>query len=170
MPPPGIHIRTTKDPADPQWLELRTEFIEEDAPGENARFLADMAGGPSPYTAFVATDPSGRPLGFAEVSIRHEYVNGCTRRPALFLEGIFVREQSRGRGIARALCRVAADWGRANGCSEFASDVMIDDERSLAAHAALGFAETERVVYFRMPLGDDSASVGTDRQRGQHVQ
>ena len=73
-------------------------------------------------------------------------------RPALFLEGIFVRPEHRGRGIARALCEAAGRWGLEQGCREFASDVYIDDHDSLSAHRGLGFEETERVVYFRKPL------------------
>jgi aminoglycoside 6'-N-acetyltransferase I len=50
------------------------------------------------------------------------------------------------------LCAAAEQWGRDQGCREFASDVYTDDGDSLAAHAGLGFAETERVVYFRKLL------------------
>jgi aminoglycoside 6'-N-acetyltransferase I len=54
--------------------------------------------------------------------------------------------------VARALCAAAEVWGRAQGCREFASDVTFEDRDSLAAHAGLGFEETERVVYFRKEL------------------
>jgi aminoglycoside 6'-N-acetyltransferase I len=45
-----------------------------------------------------------------------------------------------------------ADWGRAQGCSEFASDAELENVDSHAMHRALGFVETERVVYFRWEL------------------
>jgi aminoglycoside 6'-N-acetyltransferase I len=93
-------------------------------------------------------------MGFAEVAVRGDFVNGCEHRPALFLEGIYVRPEHRGRGVARALCDAAGDWGLAQGCREFASDVYIDDHDSLAAHRGLGFEETERVVYFRKLLAN----------------
>jgi aminoglycoside 6'-N-acetyltransferase I len=38
------------------------------------------------------------------------------------------------------------------GCSEFASDTLLDNVESHKFHAALGFQETERVVYFRKIL------------------
>jgi aminoglycoside 6'-N-acetyltransferase I len=41
---------------------------------------------------------------------------------------------------------------RDQGCREFASDALLDNSGSLAAHAACGFEETERVVYFRKRL------------------
>ena len=106
-------------------------------------------------SATSASDPEAGLLGFAEVAVRTDFVNGCRHRPALFLEGIFVRPECRGRGVARALVEAAGDWGVRQGCREFASDVEIDDENSLAAHRGLGFEETERVVYFRKPLIPD---------------
>jgi aminoglycoside 6'-N-acetyltransferase I len=146
-----MKIRSTQDPQDAAWLQLRGEFFPEDFPGEHRQFLQSVRV-TGRFTAFVAHDDSGVPMGFCEVAIRQDYVNGCEHRPALFLEGIYVRPEYRGQGVARALVEAAAAFGLANGCREFASDVLIDDDDSLAAHARLGFTETERVVYFRMPL------------------
>ena len=89
------------------------------------------------------------------MAVRSDFVNGCEHRPALFLEGIYVRPEHRGRGVARDLCEAAGEWGRGQGCREFASDVYVDDHDSLAAHRGLGFEETERVVYFRKVLASN---------------
>ncbi len=70
----------------------------------------------------------------------------------LFLEGIYVREDARRQGVARALVGVVQAWGGALGCLDFASDAALDNTDSHALHRALGFIETERVVYFRKPL------------------
>lgn len=145
-------IRETRDTNDADWLALRGEFIPERSLQEQREFLESFAAASADFCAFVANEDDGKALGFAEVSIRTDYVNGCHHRPALYLEGIFVKPESRGRGIAHALCSAAGKWGSEKGCLEFASDVYIDDTNSLAAHAGLGFEETERVVYFRKPL------------------
>ena len=58
----------------------------------------------------------------------------------------------RRHGVGRALVRAAEEWGRAQGCSEFASDTEIDNEDSAKAHAALGFEEVERIRCFRKSL------------------
>jgi aminoglycoside 6'-N-acetyltransferase I len=145
----AIKIRQTSNAGDPDWLVLRAEFFPEDFPGEHQQFLEKWAARQEGFTAFVASDENAGLLGFAEVAVRQDYVNGCQFQPALFLEGIFVREEHRGKGVARSLCEAAAVFGEQRGCREFASDVLIDDEQSLAAHAGLGFEETERVVYFR---------------------
>lgn len=147
-----MEIVSTSDPKDPSWLTLRAEFIPEVDAGEQLTFLQAFARDSAAFRAFVAQDSEAGLLGFAEVAVRTDFVNGCEHRPALFLEGIFVRPQHRGRGIARALCDAAGRWGLEQGCREFASDVYLDDHDSLAAHRGLGFEETERVAYFRKPL------------------
>jgi len=146
-------IRKTDDTGDTDWLSLREQFIPELSRSEQREFLSAFARDSAGFMAFVANGDQGEPLGFAEVSIRTDYVNGCRHRPALYLEGIYVKPESRGRGVARSICDAAGLWGLEQGCREFASDVYLDDHDSLAAHAGLGFEETERVAYFRKLLG-----------------
>ena len=43
-------------------------------------------------------------------------------------------------------------WAREKGCSELASDALLESAESHRMHAGLGFEETERVVYFRKEL------------------
>jgi len=100
----------------------------------------------------VARIDDGRVVGFAEAALRHDYVNGTSTSPVVFLEGIYVSPYHRGRGAAAALVEAIADWGRAQGCTEFASDALLDDVDSHAFHRAVGFAEQERVVCFSKPL------------------
>lgn len=45
-----------------------------------------------------------------------------------------------------------SDWARSKGMSELGSDASLDNTTSHAMHAALGFDETQRVVYFRKAL------------------
>jgi aminoglycoside 6'-N-acetyltransferase I len=100
----------------------------------------------------IACNEAGEPAGFAEASIRRDYVNGCETTPVVFLEGIYVEPAHRRRGVARALCAAVEGWGRAAGVKEFASDALLDNQESHRMHRALGFEETERVVYFRKRL------------------
>ncbi|WP_244640259.1 aminoglycoside 6'-N-acetyltransferase [Devosia pacifica] len=97
----------------------------------------------------------GAHRGFAEVSLRHDYVNGCDTTPVAFLEGIYVAPEARGRGAARALVAAAEAWAGGRNCREFASDVSIENTASAAMHMALGFEETERVVFFVKKLCAD---------------
>lgn len=104
---------------------------------------------PSRYAMVIAVSAKGEALGFAEAAKRHDYVNGCDTSPVLFLEGIYVVPDMRRQGIARALCTSIEQWGTAHGCEEFASDAAIDNVDGQTLHRALGFDETERVVFFR---------------------
>lgn len=133
------------------WAALR-HLLWEDEPAETHRAeAAAQLADPGRFLNLVALE-GGAVVGFAEASIRHEYVNGCEGSPVAFLEGIFVAPELRRQGLARQLVAAVADWGRLQGCREFASDAWHDDAESHAFHLAAGFAETERVVYFRQEI------------------
>ena len=132
------------------WLRLRVALWPH-AAAESPDEIAQIIESPD-LSAFIARDVEGVPLGFAEVAIRRDYVNGCDTSPVGFLEGIFVLPAARMQGVARALVDAAADWVLSKGCTEFASDAALDNAASHRMHAALGFTETQRVVYFRKVL------------------
>ena len=115
--------------------------------------MAAIAAEPRRYAAFVAYGHDREPVGFAEAALRTDYVNGAQSSPVAFLEGLYVAPRARRRGIGRALVGEVCRWARALGCREVASDALVGNEASQAVHRALGFAETERVVFYRMPLG-----------------
>ncbi len=133
------------------WAALRHALWDELSPEEHRAEAEEQLAEPERLFNLVAVQ-DGEVVAFAEAALRHDYVNGCETSPVVFLEGIFVSEAARGQGLARRLCDAVADWGRARGCSEFASDALADDADSHAFHRAAGFAETERVVYFRREI------------------
>jgi aminoglycoside 6'-N-acetyltransferase I len=135
------------------WAELRAELWPDDDAADHQEEIEDILATSDPrLTAFVALDDGGALLGFAEASLRHDYVEGCDTSPVAYLEGICVRSEARQGGVARALADAVADWGRAHGCTEYASDAIVEDDESHRFHAAIGFAEVERVVCFRKEL------------------
>ncbi len=142
-------------PAGPEhldgWAALRHALWDELSQGDHRAEAAEQLAEPERLLNLVALDGDAV-VGFAEGALRHDYVNGCETSPVVFLEGIFVHEAARGAGLARRLCDAVAEWGRARGCREFASDALADDLESHAFHCAAGFAETERVVYFRREI------------------
>ncbi len=89
--------------------------------------------------------------GFAELALR-DGVDGARQETTAFLEGWFVDEDLRGSGWGRELVRAAEAWAVERGMIELASDAEMENEASIAAHAALGFRETFRVVQFLKPL------------------
>ncbi len=113
-----------------------------------SRYLSD----PDRYAQFVCYGPAGDPLGFAEAAVRTDHVNGASSSPVPFLEGIYVVPRARRRGLARALFEAVEAWGRRLGYSEVASDALLGNEASHEMHRALGFEETQRVVFFAKSL------------------
>ncbi len=118
---------------------------------EAARTLAGERWTVAPLAIFVA-EQDGRVVGFAEASIR-SVADGCDpRTPVGYLEGWFVEEPHRRRGVGGALVRAAEDWARAEGCIEMGSDTWIDEEGSIRAHEALGYEIVDRCVSFMKKL------------------
>lgn len=121
--------------------------------GAHEEDVALLLAQPGDTVNLIARDDSGAPAGFAEASLRHDYVNGCDTSPVAFLEGIYVAPTRRRQGVARALVAAVQAWALAQGCTELASDAALDNLGSHTMHNALGFTETQRVVYFRKALG-----------------
>lgn len=153
----SIRIRRTEDIRDPDWLPLRCAFWDGESEEEHFASLKKFTARYSPYFALIANKDDGEAVGFAEISLRRDYVNGCETNPVMFLEGIFVLPEYRGKGISAALCRAAEEWGAAQGIREFASDSDIDNDISIKAHRGLGFEEVERVVCFRKMIAGPGA-------------
>ena len=104
-----------------------------------------------PLEVLIAADDEGRATGFAELSIR-AYAEGCETDRVAFLEGWYVEPEARRHGVGRALVAAAERWAELQGCTEFASDAVIDNIESASAHAALGFEEAVQIRCFRKPI------------------
>ena len=148
-PPPRVD---PVDAGDEDWLELRLMLWPDSSREEHAAEMARVAEDPFRFGQFVARDDAGARLGFAEVSLRTDYVNGTESSPVDFIEGLYVLPHARRQGVAGAMMKEIVAWARARGCKELASDALLENTGSHAMHAALGFNETERVVYFRRLL------------------
>ena len=134
-----------------EWVRLRTALwpeAPEDHPTEVAAYLEDP---PPDAACFVAEEPEGAVVGFAEVALR-PHAEGCLTSPVGYLEGIYVDDPARRRGYARAMVRACEAWARARGCTEFASDRALDNQESGSFHLATGFQEAGRIVCYRKAL------------------
>lgn len=89
-----------------------------------------------------------QPVGFAQCQLRRDYVEGTNSSPVGYLEGVYVEDDYRGKGLAGQLLRACEDWARAMGCTEFASDCELENTQSLHFHLKLGFEEANRVICF----------------------
>ncbi|MNX93600.1 Aminoglycoside N(6')-acetyltransferase type 1 [compost metagenome] len=136
-----------------RWAAMRAALWQSDTLDEHRQEVLSALRAENPDSiVLVAVGPAGVVCGFAEASLRHEYVNGCETSPVAFIEGVYIEPEHRGSGAGRALCSALEAWGRDKGCNELASDALLENTESHAFHGAIGFEETERVVYFRKVL------------------
>lgn len=136
----------------PGWLEFRLALWPDADSDDHRGYMAISLAQPERFLQLMMYDALRRPVGFIEGSIRSDYVNGTESSPVGFVEGVYVTPAWRRKGVARQLYAAIGDWAKARGCRELASDALIDNETSQRAHRALGFKETERVVYFTRKL------------------
>ncbi|HEY1082887.1 MAG TPA: aminoglycoside 6'-N-acetyltransferase [Prosthecobacter sp.] len=134
------------------WAQMRHSLWPESSAEDHASEVTSLLSKPEGYAVFLVKDGRGSPVGFVEVSLRYDYVNGTQSSPVAFVEGLYVEERWRRRGVARLLIEAVFQWAKIRGCTELASDALLENTESHEAHKALGFEETERVVYFRKQL------------------
>jgi len=146
--PPKTLIERCASLEQPGWLEFRLALWPDATADDHRGYMAISLAQPERFLQLMMYDEQRQPIGFIEGSIRGDYVNGTETSPVGFVEGVYVAPDWRRRGIARLLFAAIGDWAKARGCRELASDALIDNEGSQRAHRALGFEETERVVYF----------------------
>jgi aminoglycoside 6'-N-acetyltransferase I len=145
-----IRQASTNDVDD--WLALRIRLWPNTSLNDHRREITQQLRDHKRFLPLLAQRDSGETVGFAEVALRVDPVNGCDGSPVAFIEGIYVEPAHRRKGVARELCETAERWAKAHGCSEFASDALLDDIASRNFHQAIGFIPTERVIFFRKEL------------------
>lgn len=92
-------------------------------------------------------------LGFIQLTLRRDYVEGSHTSPVGYIEGIYVKEGYRRNSIALALLTQGEQWAESLGCSELGSDCVIENTLSIDFHQAMGFTEAERIVCFIKEIG-----------------
>jgi aminoglycoside 6'-N-acetyltransferase I len=144
----GSFIERCSSLDQPGWLDLRLALWPDATEDDHRGYMTMSLAQPERFLQLMMYDADRRPVGFIEGSIRADYVNGTETSPVGFVEGVFVVPPWRRRGIARQLFAAVGDWAKSRGCHELASDALLENEPSQHAHRALGFRETDRVVYF----------------------
>jgi len=148
---------TTVRPATPAdssaWLRLRRALWPDPEDKWHGLEVKEFFAGTlkNPLAVLLAFDDQNTAIGFVELNIR-PYAEDCVTDRVAYLEGWYVDPHARRQGVGRALIQAAEDWGRAQGCTEFGSDALLDNDGSAAAHKALGFQETVQIRCFRKDL------------------
>lgn len=105
-----------------------------------------------PDAAFFLAIEQKRAVGFAQCQLRYDYVEGTDSSPVGYLEGVYVADEYRKQGIAKALLQACEGWAKTKGCTEFASDCELSNLRSLHFHRSVGFEEANRIICFTKKL------------------
>jgi aminoglycoside 6'-N-acetyltransferase I len=130
------------------WPDSSVEHHEK----ELIPILAGKPPGIMPLVYFVAESNDGEIVGFVEAGLRST-ADGCDWARAVgYIEGWYVAESHRRRGVGAQLIAAAENWAREQGCAEMASDTQIDNAQSLQAHLRLGYEIAERSILFRKSL------------------
>src|SRR5262245_9662915 len=133
------------------WCRMRQALWPDSGDSHAAeveRFFADRS---AARDSVLVAERDGSVVGFVELSLR-AYAEGCDTSPVAYLEGWYVSDEARGAGVGRALIRAAEEWGRAQGCTEFASDAEAGNALSADVHRACGFEEVSLIRCFRKRL------------------
>ena len=142
----SFSIRRATAEDKPNWLRMR-QGLWPDAPIEYLNFDMDDRLADPDYAVFVASGEDEQLVGFLEAGTR-KFADGCETSPVGYIEGWYVSEGFRGRGIGAELVRVAEEWARSLGRQEMASDTWLENENSIRVHRLLGYEEMERLVHF----------------------
>ncbi len=139
-----------------QVLRMREALWPKTPAEEHARELAQILQGKAvvtmPLIILVAEASNRIVVGFLEVDLR-SHADGCSpSRPVGYVEGWYVAEGYRRKGIGRSLLAAAEDWARSQGCIEIGSDTWVDNEASQRVHEALGYEVVDRCVHYRKTL------------------
>lgn len=156
MPMDEIHVRLAVPPDCEQLSRLREMLWPESSAAEHkkeiASILAREYNGAMSMVILVAEAPDVGVAGFLEVGLR-SHTDGCDpKHPVGFVEGWFVVEGHRRKGVGTRLLAAAEDWARHQGCKEMASDTWIDQPVSQRVHEALKFEVVDRCVHYRKAL------------------
>lgn len=144
-----VIYRTAREADRPEWIKLRHELWPHCRIERHDLEIAQLL----KSAGIVAVAEVGDILvGFAEVSLRNDHVEGTCASPVPYLEGWFVAPAYRGRSIGRGLLDFVEQWAASRGFNELASDAELENLHGINLHAKLGFAEVGRTVHFVKPL------------------
>ena len=107
------------------------------------------------WFCYFLIDASDRILGLVELSSRN-IVDGCLSSPVAYLEGLYLKEKYRGKGIGKEAIKLVLNWCREKGFSELATDAEVKNLRAQKFYESIGFQEIDRIVEFRIEVNQNN--------------
>lgn len=143
-----MRIRKVTRKDKPEWLRMRFELWPHCSLTEHRREINDYFKTRRKDVVFVAALNTDELCGFAELSLRSDYVPGAQASPVAYLEGWYVDPEYRQEGVGKRLLKFAEQWAQRHGILELASDAELSNRASIDAHLACGFNDIETTVHF----------------------
>jgi aminoglycoside 6'-N-acetyltransferase I len=99
---------------------------------------------------------NGKYIGFINVSIRVDYVEGSNSTPVGYVEGIYVDLDFRKKGVAKELVKKGEEWAYKKGCKQMGSDILLNNTISYDFHKNIGFTEANKIICFIKDIAIDN--------------
>ena len=147
---PTLRIRQARPEDKARWARLRRVLWPDCSEHKHRLEISQVL--QSDGVVFVAENDHGKLIGFAEVSLRRDHVDGASISPVPYLEGWLIEARYRKQGVGRALIEAVERWATARGYTELASDAELENLLSIRLHKRLGFSEIDRNVTFLKKL------------------
>lgn len=142
------------------WFELRKKLWPQTAEAQHLVEMQHYLNYWDVMHAFIVSSPKdGSLVGFIEVSLR-DRAEKSTTAPVGYIEGWYVLPGFRNQGIGKELYLAAESWVKSKGCSEIASDVLLEDEASARIHEELGFKSVAKLNHFLKELTTKPQKLG----------
>lgn len=126
------------------------EKLEQFALAEPEDFRAHLFG-PRPVAEAILAEVEGRAVGFALFFTTFSTFRG---QPSLFLEDLYVRPESRGLGMGKALIGAVAKRAVDRGCGRLEWSVLDWNAPAIAFYTAVGARPLDEWTVYRL---DDAA-------------
>lgn len=93
----------------------------------------------------------GYPIGLVELSLRN-IVDGCLGSPVPYLEGLYITEAERSKGMGTEVIELIKQWCRDQGYSELATDAELSNTQAQRFYEKLGFEQVDQVVEYKLDI------------------
>ncbi len=147
----GFQIRAAQVDDVPVILQLIRDLATyERAPNEvtaTEEELVDVLFGPKPSAEVLLAFEDQDPVGFA---VFFHNFSTWLGRPGLYLEDLFVKPESRGKGYGRALLADLAKIARARGCGRMEWAVLDWNDPAIQFYRKLGAKPMDEWTVFRL--------------------
>ena len=145
------HIVEVSEESMLPWVEMGIMLWPDDTPEEMQEIFDNILHAEK-ETAFLYR-VGQEYVGFINLSIRVDYVEGSDSSPVGYVEGIYVKASHRKQGVAKRLLERGQKWALSKGCSQMGSDIELYNTASYDFHRNVGFQEANRIICFIKDIG-----------------